>query len=223
MPNVPIRFEDVRFDVDARQVWRAGQLVHVSPKAFALLTLLVERRPNPVDKATIQERLWPGTFVSDTNLPALVAEIRDALGDDARHPRFIRTVHGIGYAFQAAPDGEPIEPGSPAGLPQAWLMAEERRLALYPGDNVLGREGPGVVVVDSSTVSRRHARIVIGRDATTVEDLGSKNGTFVNDRQVSSPTAVSDGDQVRIGSRLFTFRVASTATSTQTRSSTERG
>ena len=57
------------------------------------------RRPAAVSKAEIQEHLWPDTFVSEANIPTLVAEIRDAIDDDARQPRFIRTVFGFGYGF----------------------------------------------------------------------------------------------------------------------------
>lgn len=217
---VRLGFEDVTFDAGTRQLWRGDRLVHVSPKAFALLALLVDQRPQPVDKATIHERLWPGTFVSDTNLPSLVSELREALGDDARRPRFVRTVHGVGYAFQAAVDDQfRAEPGAPATSPRAWLVADDGQLALSAGENVLGREGPDVIAVSSSTVSRRHARLTIGSDAAIVEDLGSKNGTYVNDRRATEATRLADGDKVRIGSRLFVFRVARAVTSTQTRSS----
>ena len=87
------------FDAETRQLWRGEREFHLSPKAFDLLALLVARRPAAVSKIAIRELLWPDTFVSETNLPALVAEIRAALGDDAREPRFVRTLHRIGYAF----------------------------------------------------------------------------------------------------------------------------
>jgi pSer/pThr/pTyr-binding forkhead associated (FHA) protein len=72
--------------------------------------------------------------------------------------------------------------------------------------------------VKSSTVSRRHARISLDADGVVIEDLGSKNGTYVNDRRVSEPTPVANGDQVRIGSLLFTFKQSSDGTSTATHS-----
>src|SRR5689334_4229632 len=96
-----LQFGDVVFDGDRRQVSRGGRERHLSPKAFELLKLLVERRPEAVSKADIHDRLWPGTFVSDANIPALVAEIRAALGDHAPKRRFLRTLHGFGYAFEA--------------------------------------------------------------------------------------------------------------------------
>jgi pSer/pThr/pTyr-binding forkhead associated (FHA) protein len=80
---------------------------------------------------------------------------------------------------------------------------------------VLGREGDGVILLKSSSVSRRHARVAIDGAGAVIEDLGSKNGTYVNDRRVSEPTPVADGDQVRFGSLVFTFRRSQPAQSTQ--------
>ena len=82
-----------------RQLTRAGREIHLEPKAFELLSALVLERPKALSKADLQERLWPGTFVAEANLSNLVAEIRAALGDPARAPLFVRTVHRFGYAF----------------------------------------------------------------------------------------------------------------------------
>ena len=96
----------------------------MSPKAYELLKLLLEQRPKALSKAELHERLWPGTFVSEVNLAALVNEVRAALGERGRHGRFIRTVHGFGYAFahEAVTDGDDGTAGgprSPAGA-RAW-------------------------------------------------------------------------------------------------------
>ena len=96
-----IRFGDYTLDPGSRQLSRSGSAVHLSPKAFELLKLLVERRPSAISKAELHEHIWPGTFVTDDSLSRLVAELRDALGDEARSPRFVRTLHGFGYAFAA--------------------------------------------------------------------------------------------------------------------------
>jgi DNA-binding winged helix-turn-helix (wHTH) protein len=208
------RFGDVELDAASRQVWRAGREVHLSPKAFELLALLVERRPAAVPKSEIRQRLWHDTFVSDTNLPTLIAEIRDAIGDDARHPQFVRTVHRFGYAFQGEIT-ERVERRADDSA-TAWLIGATSQIGLVQGDNVLGREGAGIVALDSPTISRRHAKITIGLDTATVEDLGSKNGTFVNDTPITSAVKVVDGDAVRVGSLVFTFRFARPGSSTQT-------
>lgn len=208
-----LEFADLTFDVETRQIWWRGEEVRLSPKGFDLLALLIERRPHAVSKADISARLWPGTFVSDSSLPSLVSEIRDAIADHARKPGLIRTVPRFGYAFQGAP--------APEG-PSCLLIGALAEVALLAGDNVIGREGAGVIAVQSSTVSRRHARIVIDADGAAIEDLGSKNGTYVNDRLLTGLVRLTDGDQVRIGSLLFTFRVAGASASTETQSS-QRG
>ena len=214
-----LQFDDVTFDPDTRQLWSGGKEVRVSPKAFDLLALLIERRPRAVSKAEIRERLWPGTFVSESSLPSLVSEIREAIADQRRKPRLLRTLHGIGYAFQA-PDAPASREGSlVAAAPNGWLVGDVAEIALLAGDNILGREGAGIILLKSSTVSRRHARIAIDAGGAVVEDLGSKNGTYVNDRRVTTPVPVVEGDQVRLGSLLFTFRLSEPAHSTATLSS----
>jgi DNA-binding winged helix-turn-helix (wHTH) protein len=210
-----LHFGDATLDPHARQLWRAGTDVHLSPKAFDLLLLLIERRPNAVGKDEIRKRLWPDTFVSDANLPSLIAEIREALKDDAREQKIVRTLHGFGYAFGAAVRETARETDRPA----AYLVADKCRVALLAGETVIGRDGDGVTVVESSTVSRRHARIIIEAGRAQIEDLASKNGTYVNDVRLARPNALTDGDRVRFGSLLFTFRRASAASSTQTHSS----
>jgi DNA-binding winged helix-turn-helix (wHTH) protein len=211
-----LQIDNLTFDSSSRQLWLNGTGIHLSNKAFDLLALMIERRPDAVSRADLHARLWPDTFVSDSSLPSLISEIRIAIDDRHRDPHLIRTVHGFGYAFQAADRGA-HQPSAEAG-PIAWLIGMEE-VGLFGGENVLGREGPGVTLLKSSTVSRRHARLVIGADGNVLEDLGSKNGTYVNDRRVELPMPVVDGDQLRVGSLVFTFRRAQSADSTQSLSS----
>ncbi|HJZ78074.1 MAG TPA: winged helix-turn-helix domain-containing protein [Vicinamibacterales bacterium] len=93
------RFGDFTLDPDTRRLRATGRDVHVSPKAFDLLALLVDHRARAVSKGELQQRLWSTTFVEETNLASLVAEIRRALHDAAANPRFVRTVYGFGYQF----------------------------------------------------------------------------------------------------------------------------
>jgi DNA-binding winged helix-turn-helix (wHTH) protein len=216
------QFDDLAFDVDSRQLWVDGVEVAVSRKAFDLLALLIERRPHAVSKVEIRERLWPATFVSESSLPSLVSELRAVMRDRQRQGRLIRTVHGVGYAFGARESGVPerLASESTAATPHGWLLGASSEIALLTGDNVLGREGAGVIVLQSSTISRRHARVTIQGRVVVIQDLASKNGTFVNDRRVTGSTPLADGDQVRIGSLLFTFRLSQPAGSTETIQST---
>jgi DNA-binding winged helix-turn-helix (wHTH) protein len=209
-----VSFGELTLDTDTRQVRKGAADLHLSPKAFDLLAALVESRPRALSKADLQNRLWPDTFVSESNLAGLVAEVRRAIGDDARTPKFVRTVQRFGYAFA----GEVRDASMPlprASAPACWLVHGERQWTLAEGEHVLGRspEGGGF---DSETVSRRHARIVVSSGQATVEDLGSKNGTFVGERPVTSPLALSDGDAIRLGDVRVTFRVAKGGPSTRT-------
>jgi DNA-binding winged helix-turn-helix (wHTH) protein len=211
-----LRLGDLTFDAEARQLRRGRQDVHLSPKAFTLLETLIAARPRALSKHELHEILWPATFVSESNLATLIAEVRDALGDDARRPRFIRTAHRFGYAFchdEAGGDADDAGLVEPASF--AWLIKDGKRLPLSAGANVLGRDAHGIEI-DSVTVSRRHARITIAGDAVTVEDLGSKNGTFVNGAAIARPVRLEDGDEIRTGSVVLRFRITSPTGSTAT-------
>src|SRR5262245_36935241 len=99
-----IRLGDLLLDLDTRELWLAGNVVHLSPRAFELLAILVLNHPKALSKSQLQEHLWPNTFVVEKNLSNLVSEIRQALRDDPGHPRFVRTVARFGYAFQEQPN-----------------------------------------------------------------------------------------------------------------------
>jgi DNA-binding winged helix-turn-helix (wHTH) protein len=210
-------FGNIRVDSDSRQIWRDGHEVHLTAKAFDLLLLIAGRRPQAVSKADIRAKLWPDTFVSETNLPALVTEIRTALGDDARRPRFVRTVHRHGYAFCAEVERPSTSQVSDLVNARWWLVGATEQIPLFDGENVLGREGAGITIVRSATVSRRHARLLVADDQVHVEDLGSKNGTFVADEPVVGLHRLSGGQRLRLGSSLFTLQPARTG-STPTKS-----
>jgi len=216
---VHLRFGEFTLDTDTRQVFGADGEVHLSPKAYQLLTILVENRPRALSKNELHTRLWPATFVSEVNLATLVAEIRESLRDDARRPRFVRTAHRFGYAFCGT-----IIDGRPTGASETtlcWLVKNSRRLPLRIGENVLGREPDEGINLDSPTVSRRHARIVISAAGATLEDLDSKNGTFLGGQRVSTAVALSNGDEIRVGSVVLRFRMSSPKGLTATWSAAE--
>jgi DNA-binding winged helix-turn-helix (wHTH) protein len=205
---VIVQFSDFAVDFGTRQLLRGGEAIHVGPKAFELLELLLKSRPRALSKSQLQNQLWPRTFVSESNLTSLVAELRTALGDKARQPRFIRTVYGFGYAFSGrAADLADNGGATPARGVRLRLFLENREIALREGENLLGREDEGVAWLESPTVSRRHARILVSGGKATLEDLGSKNGTFVRGRRLTMPSPLSDGDEIRVGQVRMTFRV----------------
>jgi DNA-binding winged helix-turn-helix (wHTH) protein len=214
-PNVKYTFGRISVDANSRTIAVAAEPVHLTRKAFDLLLLLIEHRASAVSKDVIYERLWPDTFVAESSLQTLVHEIRQAIDDRGSGTSWIRTVHGIGYSFAGDVHATPVlSAETPFVRPAAWLHRESRRLALYVGENVLGRGVEDVIEVDLPTVSRRHARITIG-EAAFIEDLGSKNGTWLKGARVIEPAPLGDGDEVGLGSATFTFRVARSAQPTE--------
>ena len=211
-----IRFGPFTLDLDTRQLLRAGAAIHLSPKAFDLLTALVQARPNVLSKATLRQHLWPETFVAEANLSNLVAEIRDVLEDPARAPRFIRTVHRFCYAFCAGAVSLPPAHGAGPEAPVCWLQWGTQRFPLVPGEYVVGRDQAVEIRLQGSTVSRRHARIVVTADGAVLEDFGSKNGTYRGSERATTPIALRDGDDIRIGSELVTFHMGALDDSTAT-------
>ena len=200
-------FGPFTFDSDTRQLLRDERAVHLSPKAFDLLQLLLERRPSVVTKAEVLERVWPGTFVEEANLTVLVAEIRRALDDDPKAPTFIRTVHGRGYAFSGG--AEDLGTSGPEAEPpvRCWVTWRENTRPLAAGGNTVGRDPGCDVWIDARGVSRRHARISVAPDAITLEDLASTNGTFLGNERVTAARPLADGDAIALGPELLTFRV----------------
>jgi len=194
------------FDSDIREVVRKGRAISLSPKAFSLLELLIRRRPKAVSKAEIHEHLWPGTFVSPANLANLVVELRAALGDDARKPRILRTVPRFGYAFSAEAVGSTNAPAVSRTF-ACRLVWGPRQIALDSTENVIGRDSGAVVWIDEASVSRRHARIAVDEDGATIEDLGSKNGTYVRGKRIEKPARLSDRDVIKIGPARMVFRL----------------
>ena len=212
-----LQFGEFTLDRGARQLLRGGQELHLEPKAFELLEFLLQRRPEAVAKPEIRDRLWPETFVSESNLSGLVAQVREALGDDPRQPKYIRTVHGFGYAFAGAREGASGEDGPARVAPR--VLWEQRIMPLVPGENVLGRDEEAAVRIESPGVSRRHARILVENGRAVLEDLESKNGTFLKERRLEGPGALEDGDAFRLGRLLLVYRCSVIRESTKT----ERG
>jgi DNA-binding winged helix-turn-helix (wHTH) protein len=214
-----MHFADCTIDVDARTVWRGNRALHLSPKAFDLLAVLVEHPTRVLTKRELFDRIWPDVFVSDASLARVVKEVRQALGDSPRDARIVRTVYGHGYAF-AAPvlsDGA-SRTGAGGGRATCWLTARTRSFGLGQGEHVIGRD-PGVRIwLDSPKVSRRHARIVVSDAAATIDDLLSKNGTWVRSVRLIAPALLQDGDVIRVGPFSLTFRTAPTLAVTETES-----
>lgn len=209
------RFGEFTLDTNTRRLLRGEAESHLSPKAFDLLLLLVANSSRALAKADLVQHLWPATYVVETNLASLIAEIRQALDDSADEPRFVRTVHRFGYWFIADVRTEGAASQRMATV-RYWLFWESRQIALSEGDNLVGRAPDAAIWIDAPGVSRHHARIRIDGAQATVEDLGSKNGTYLRGKPIAAPTPLRDGDQIRVGSVVMTFRIPASGDATET-------
>ena len=179
--------------------------MHLTPLAFTLLELLVTGAPRVFTKKELHDRLWPDSFVSDASLTSLIKELRRAL-DDRGDRAIISTVHGVGYAFEGQ-----IHATTPASAPVIlvhWVEHNGRKLRLHAGENLIGRAPDAEVWIDVGNISRRHATIVVTEATAELHDLGSKNGTRANDRLITSPTTIKDGDLVGVGDVTLVYRCA---------------
>jgi DNA-binding winged helix-turn-helix (wHTH) protein len=194
-------FADFEFDSSARYLTRRGAAVGLTPKAAVLLDALIAAAPAPVSKEALYERLWQGVVVEQGNLHNLISELRTALGDDDH--AIITTAHRKGYAFAA-----PLTRQASRG---PRLEIGDESIALDEGENIIGREALG-----TPDVSRHHARIDVDGDRISIEDLGSKNGTFVNGERIGDRMMLKDGDQIVFGRTRAIVRMIDIATPTIT-------
>jgi DNA-binding winged helix-turn-helix (wHTH) protein len=215
-----LRMGEFVLDTDRRLLLRGRSQIHLQPKAYELLELLVLSRPRALSKQKIRAHLWPDTAVGDASLTVLVGELRKAMADDAGSPRFVRTAFGFGYAFagEAVKEPDRAEALPPKVVSAARIVWEKRVIPLEPGDNVLGRDEDVAVRIDAPGVSRRHACIRLSEDQATLADLGSKNGTYLaqDDSPLAGPVVLQDGARFRLGRVLLVFRSTAESGSTLT-------
>jgi DNA-binding winged helix-turn-helix (wHTH) protein len=226
--RVSYEFGPFRVDVHARVVLRGGELVPITPKAVELLVALIEARGEVRTKDQLLKQVWPDSFVEEANLSHQIYKLREALSHTQAEP-FIQTVPRRGYRF-VAPVIERVSSGDPTPAPVVidvdppsapTLSWGEREVTLSQGRNLLGRTADCVIRVEAVSVSREHARIVVDRQDARIEDLNSKNGTFVNGKRVTGSVTLDDGDEIRIGSvpLIFHSNTAPQTTRTLDRSS----
>ena len=183
------------FDADRRELSAHGSRIHLTPKAVELLSLLIAERPRILRREEIYEQIWPDTHVEEANLSVHISELRSALHDDSKQPLFIQTAHRFGYGFVADVRSD--------GLSIIRLRAGRREFTLLDGENIVGRDTEAAIRLNAPGISRRHARIHVSGTHVTIEDLGSKNGTYVQGVRVGGVQELRDGDEIRVSRELL--------------------
>jgi DNA-binding winged helix-turn-helix (wHTH) protein len=195
-----LKFADCVLDLRTRQLERGKKIIPLEPKMYALLELLIGRRPAVVTNNELDEILWPEVYVARTSLTRLVSELRAVLGDTPRDSHVIRTVYKTGYAFCAN-----VTNVSAPGVVSATieLVWKKHSFPLADGEHIVGRDVECSLVVDATTVSRQHARIAVVSGTATIEDLASTNGTHVNGVRISAPTRLMPGIELALGTEVL--------------------
>ena len=199
---VIVRFGRCTFDARRRQVFRDdGDVIHLTPKAFDLLGVLLESSPNVVRKAELHERLWEGTFVSDATLAGLVKELRRALGGPASDVPLIRTSYGVGYAFsgpleQIRPGSRAATPSSIAVLPFANLSADGE--SHYFSDGLAEELITALAHVPGLQVASRTSAFHFRGGEADIKDVGRR----LHVDRVLEGSVRREGTRLRITARL---------------------
>jgi DNA-binding winged helix-turn-helix (wHTH) protein len=196
--EAPFRIGAWLVDPAACELRNGESTVRVRPKVMDLLTALARNPGQVLSKSCLLDMVWPDVTVGDASLSVAVGELRDALGDQTEQPVFIETIPRRGYRLIApvkSLDRDRVRPGGS----RFWLSGAGIELVLRQGENLIGRAPDAHIRIESPKVSRWHAKITVDGDSALVEDLGSKNGTFVGDVRVNGPRPLAHGDQLRLG------------------------
>ena len=191
------RFGGFELDLALGELLENGQPVAIQPKPLLLLTHLVKNAGKVVSPQELVDVLWPDVHVSEASLNQAVSRLRTTLGETSRNAVFLETVPRRGYRFRARVVSEGRRP---------FLIHRHRRTALPAGESILGRGEDSLIPIESPSVSRRHARVLITSDEAQLQDLDSKNGTFVRGRKIQETTPLFDGDEIRLGTVRLQFR-----------------
>ena len=198
---VTYRFGPFRLLPDARRLERDGALVALTPKAFDLLVALVMHRERALSKDEILSLVWPGSIVEEANLAQQILLLRRALADAGDH---VATIPRFGYRFTAEiveeTSGGPVFAASPHCL--VW---DGREYPIREGITVIGRGDDADLRIPLPSLSRHHARILVRGLEATLEDLGSRHGSWRGTLAVKEPALLASGDEIRLGTAKLVY------------------
>ncbi|HEY9502349.1 MAG TPA: transcriptional regulator, partial [Pyrinomonadaceae bacterium] len=130
------RFSDFTIDIEQKVLLRGGKAIPMAPKVFETLLALVENHGRIVLKEELMKRLWPDTFVEESNLTFNIQQLRKSLGDNAREPFYIETIPRRGYRFIA--EVQPLATIPPVQiktadepLPRATVLTKARVITVF--------------------------------------------------------------------------------------------
>ncbi len=211
-----LSFEPFQLDVRNEQLWRGQEVIRLTNKALAILHYLAERSGQLVTKDELFAAVWPGVVVSDSALVACIGELRRALGDARRTPRFIETVHGRGYRFIASiTTAQPVSSSKfqvSSSPPSSLPLPDKPSIAVLPFVNMSGDVeqeyfSDGLTEILTGDLSKISSLFVIARNSAftykgkvvKVQDVGREMGV----RYVVEGGVLKAKGQVRITAQLI--------------------
>lgn len=177
-----LRFGDVRINTQSHGVVRQGREQALEPRAWAVLMTLMQHQGELVTHNALLDAVWGHRHVSPGVLSRCIAQVRSALGDNARKPRFIQTIHGEGYRFFAEPDdgaseGAGLPPAAPLPVPLARMVGRRALLRqlehALSGQRMLTLVGPGGVGKSVLGLRLAHRWQHAGRGTVWLIDLAA--------------------------------------------------
>lgn len=197
------QFGPFRLVPDQRRLERDGGAVTLTPKAFDVLVVLVRHRARALSKDEILAMAWPGAVVEEGNLAQQVLLLRRALEDAGD---CVSTIPRHGYRFVAPVEEMHDNTGAP-GTSSHCLTWNDRQFPLRQGITVIGRADDADLRILLPSVSRHHARIIVRGLEATLEDLGSRHGSWRGTARAHAPLQLLTGDEVRLGTAVLVYRL----------------
>ncbi len=209
----PFRLGEWLVDPNLGHLTRGATTVHVELRVMDVLVFLAIHASKLVTRKQLIDSVWGTEFISENTLTHAIAELRSALGDDAKSPSYIETIHRRGYRLLVGAFEPDETQTAAANKPSCFYVVRgDRSVQLAQGENLIGRIPWATVTVDALQVSRRHAHIIVEGFTALLEDLGSKNGTSLNGRLLDGPAALADGDRIGLGSHVVLLQLDATLT-----------
>ncbi len=196
---------------DLGRLTRGGATIVLELKVMDVLLCLARKPGELVTRLDLIDTVWATEVISDNTLTHAIAELRSALGCDAMNPSYIETVHRRGYRLlvgASEPDDTQTAAAGQSSL--FFVVCGDRSVRLAIGGNLIGRLPWATVTIDSVQVSRRHAQIDVDDSTALLEDLGSKNGTYLNGCQLENPANLAHNDRIGLGSHVIVLKLATT-------------
>ncbi len=200
-----------------------GVGVNLERKVMDVLLSLARKHGRLVTRSELIDTVWGTEYISDNTLTHAIAELRSALGCDAKNPSYIETIHRRGYRLLIGGSKREATQKATVDKPPCFhVVTGDRSVRLGNGENLIGRIPWATVSIESLQVSRRHARIVVDGSTALLEDLGSKNGTYLNGRPLKDPTYLADDDRIGLGSHVVVLRLIASVTTEGDQTPTDR-